>query len=160
MKTSAQTHETFIRRSVAVAAAARRHGNHPFGSLLVKEGKVILTAENTVVTEPDATGHAETNLVRWASKKFKPKTLAQCTLYTSTEPCAMCAAAIFWAGIPKLVYGVSAERFGREFGWDDFCFPSREIFARAKTRPVEVIGPVLEDECLKPHIGFWDQTKP
>ncbi len=90
----------FIRLAIAVAQRARAHGNHPFGALLVDEnGQILLEAENTVVTANDATGHAETNLIRLASKRYSPDFLAQCTLYTSTEPCAMCAGAIFWGNV-------------------------------------------------------------
>ena len=83
---------TLIRTAISLAASAREHGNHPFGALLADEnGNILLTAENTVNTASDATGHAETNLVRLASQKFPPEVLAKTTLYTSTEPCPMCS---------------------------------------------------------------------
>src|ERR1043166_7023256 len=75
-----------LRTAIAVAQLAREHGNHPFGAILVDEdNEVLLRAENTVVTGPDCTGHAETNLMRLASQKFSPEKLAGCTLYTSTR---------------------------------------------------------------------------
>src|SRR4051812_39068634 len=92
----------YLRAAIAVAWRAREHGNHPFGAVLVDTGnQVVLEAENTVVTEQDCTGHAETNLVRLASRRFTPEQLATCTLYTSTEPCAMCAGAIHWSQIGR-----------------------------------------------------------
>ena len=85
----------FLRRAIAIAQQARDHGNHPFGALLVDaHQQVIFEAENTVVTERDCTGHAETNLMRLASRQVLPEVLAGCTLYSSAEPCAMCAGAI------------------------------------------------------------------
>ena len=85
---SDDTTERLMRAAIEVAQRARDHGNHPFGALLVdQDNNILLTAENTVVTENDCTGHAETNLMRLASQKYDPDFLAMCTLYTSAEPC-------------------------------------------------------------------------
>jgi tRNA(Arg) A34 adenosine deaminase TadA len=151
--------EKFIRQAIEIALSARKHGTHPFGALLVYEGKVLITAENSVLTEPNATGHAETNLVRFASKKFPSSTLEKCTLYTSTEPCAMCSAAIHWAKIPKVVYGCSARTLMDLAGIHDFDIPCREIFKKTNHPKVEVVGPVLEKEALVAHAGFWEKMK-
>ena len=86
-----------LRTAIEVAQRAREHGNHPFGALLVDENnQVLLQAENSVVTGKDCTGHAETNLMRLATQHYSPEKLSTCTLYTSTEPCTMCAGAIHW----------------------------------------------------------------
>ncbi len=149
----------FLRIAIEVAARARAHGNQPFGAILVDgNGRVILEAENTVLTGQDCTGHAETNLVRRACAAFPAETLRQCTLYTSTEPCAMCSGAIFWSGIPRVVFALS-EQGVNEFvegvpGAEYFKLPSREVFARGN-RVVEVTGPLLEEEARRVHIGFW-----
>ena len=74
-------HEPFIRQSYELAKAAASHGNQPFGALLVKEGEVILAAQNTIFTEHDVTRHAELNLVSLASQQFDATALAQCTLF-------------------------------------------------------------------------------
>jgi tRNA(Arg) A34 adenosine deaminase TadA len=153
------TEDDFIhlRDAIAVAESARRNGNHPFGAVLVDaEGQVRLRAENTVFTASDATGHAETNLVRLASAQLTPAVLAGCTLYASTEPCAMCAGAIHWAGIGRLVYALSARALYDLIGPgpDDLQLSCREVFARS-TRPMTVFGPALEDEALAVHAGFW-----
>ena len=70
-----------------------------------------MEAENTTETTRDCTGHAETNLMRQASSKYESEFLAKCTIYTSTEPCPMCAGAIFWANVRRVVYGLSEEGF-------------------------------------------------
>jgi tRNA(Arg) A34 adenosine deaminase TadA len=145
-----------MRQAIAHAASARAHGSSPFGALLVEEGKVVATAENDEGLTHDATGHAETNLVRIASRKLSRADLARCTLYTSTEPCAMCAGAIHWAGVPRVVFGLSATRLAREIGDYDFTLPCRAIFAYSENPSVTVVGPVLEDEALLPHRGFWE----
>ena len=146
-------HESFMREALRLAERSVEHGNHPFGALLVKDGEVILTAENAVNTENDVTRHAELVLVSRASKTLTPEALAQCTLYTSTEPCAMCAGAIFWAGIPRVVYACSAETLG-EIAGSTFVVPSRELFARGLP-VVEVVGPILEEEAAQLHRAFW-----
>jgi tRNA(Arg) A34 adenosine deaminase TadA len=148
----------FIRLSFEVAQEARANGNHPFGALLVDErGHVLLKGENTVVTEHDCTGHAETNLMRQASREFSPEFLAKCTLYASTEPCPMCTGAIFWGNVRRVVFGLSTECLNTIVGektQEVLYLPSRELFARGR-KQVEVLGPVLEEEGSKVHEGFW-----
>ena len=88
----ASADEGHLLRAIELARVSREQGNHPFGSLLVDaSGDVVFEAENTVVTRRDATGHAELNLVRAASMQFDVEMLRTSTLYTSTEPCAMCS---------------------------------------------------------------------
>jgi tRNA(Arg) A34 adenosine deaminase TadA len=151
--------QKYIRMAIRIAQQSRDHGNHPFGALLVdSNGQVLLEAENTVVTSDDTTGHAETNLVRLASKMYDRDFLAECTLYTSTEPCPMCAGAIFWTNIGRLVYGLSEDQLYQIIGRDAedvLVLPCREVFARGN-RPTKVIGPLLEAEARQVHLGFWD----
>ncbi len=149
----------FLRLAIEVARRSRERGNHPFGAVLVgAQGDLLLEAENTVVTERDSTGHAETNLVRMASRKFSRDFLAPCTLFTSTEPCAMCAGAIYWSNIGRVVFGLSESRLATLTGDDPenptMHLPCRQVFARG-SRPVEVIGPDLEEEAARVHHGFW-----
>ena len=100
-------HETFLRQAFDVAARAMAGGDHPFGSILVgPDGTVLREQGNGYSSEGrDMTAHAERLLASFASKKFEPSFLAGCTLYTSAEPCAMCAGAIYWAGIGRVVFG-------------------------------------------------------
>ena len=149
-----------LRAAIDLARSARARGNHPFGALIADaHGNVLVEAENTVVSERDCTGHAETNLMRLASRQFSPDQLATCTLYTSTEPCAMCAGAIHWGGIGRVVYALSAERLYAIVGPapEHLRLPCREVFARSQ-RPVDVLGPALEQEAASVHAGFWTQT--
>jgi len=146
--------EAFLRQAIETSLRARKNGNHPFGALLVdREGKVLAVAENTVITEHDATLHAETNVIRAASRAHGGDALKNATLYTSTEPCVMCCGAIHWAGIPRVVYACSEATLGKLAG-DDFLFPCRQIFSRS-TQSVEVIGPALESEAVEAHKGYW-----
>jgi tRNA(Arg) A34 adenosine deaminase TadA len=149
-----------LRRAIAVAQRSRERGNHPFGALLADEsGNVRLESENTVVTAADCTGHAETNLVRLACSQLTAEVIASATLYASTEPCAMCAGAIYWAGIPRVVFGLREDQLYAMTGADPknptLLLPCREVFARGQ-RPTEVVGPLLEEEARAVHQGFWN----
>jgi len=148
----------FLRAALEVAREARKKGNHPFGAVLVNEdGQIVMAAENRVVSDRDCTGHAETNLMRQASSEYGSEFLAKCTVYTSTEPCPMCAGAIFWANVRRIVYGLSEERLYEMIDGESeeaLYVPCREIFSRGK-KPIEVIGPMLEDEAQEVHMGFW-----
>ncbi len=149
--------EDLLRRAIAIAANAREHGNHPFGALLADaDGHILLEAENTVLTGKDVTAHAELNLMRLASQKYSSEELKTCTLYTSTEPCPMCAGAIFWGDVGRVVYALSEEGLYAITGKTPYelALPCREVFAHG-THPVEVRGPLLEDEASQVHIGFW-----
>jgi len=145
--------ERLIAECFSIARSALLEGNEPFGALLARDGRVVLTAENTVNTDGDLTRHAELNLVSRAVRRFPPEILSQCTLYTSTEPCVMCAGAIYWAGIPRVVYGCSTEALAGVTG-GCFAVPCREIFAKGG-REIEVIGPVAEEEGIQALREFW-----
>ena len=148
-----------LRTAIEIAQLAREHGNHPFGAILVDENnQVLLRAENTVITESDCTGHAETNLMRLASDSFSPEKLSNCTLYTSTEPCAMCAGAIHWGNVRRVVFALSETDLYEMVGPspDHLLLPCAEVFA-GSGRTVEVLGPApeLDTEARAVHEGFW-----
>ena len=150
----------YLRRSFDVARRGHANGNHPFGAILVSPaGEVLLEAENGFLPDRDMTGHAERLLATAAGKRFGPRFLAGCTLYTSAEPCAMCAGAIYWVGIGRVVYGL-AERRLKQITGDHaenptLDLPCRTVFAAGQRR-VEVIGPLLEAEAAALHAGAWD----
>jgi len=152
-------HEKYLRRSFEVARRAHGNGNHPFGSILVSaEGKMLLEVENGFLPERDMTGHAERLLATRACKQFPAALLLGSTLYASAEPCAMCAGAIYWAGIGRVVYGLSERRLkaitSAHAENPTLDLPCRTVFA-AGQRPVEVVGPLLEDEAAALHFGVW-----
>ena len=148
-----------LERAVALAQAARDRGDHPFGALLVTDAGTVVEAMNTVNTGHDPIGHAETNLVRDAGQQLELDELAASTLYTSTEPCAMCTGAIYWAGIPRVVFALSERALGglvsEQSGVPTLALPSREVLSHGG-RPVEVVGPVDLPRATEVHQGFWD----
>lgn len=147
-----------LERAVALAAAARDRGDHPFGAVLVAADGTVVEARNTVNTGHDPIGHAETNLVRDSGQALEMAELATSTLYTSTEPCIMCCGAIYWAGIPRVLFALSEAELGElvpaQSGVPTLSFPSREVFARGG-RPVEIVGPVELPAARTVHEGFW-----
>ena len=153
-----QTDQDWLRHAFSLALRAREFGNHPFGAVLIgPQNELLLEAENSVLTSNDITAHAEMNLIREASAEYDTHALSLCTLYASTEPCPMCAGAIFWGGIGRVVYGVSEAGLYQLVGVDSsdvLQLSCREVLAHG-ARPVEVIGPMMEEEGLQVHQGFW-----
>lgn len=149
-----EQHEPFLREAIALSKSAVQNGDEPFGAVLVKGSEVILRAENSVFTGRDMTNHAELNLVKLAAKHYDSAFLAYCTLYTSTEPCAMCSGAIYWSGIGQMVFACSETRLGQIAGIG-LDVPSRAVL-RTGARKVRVVGPTdLEEEAAEVHQAFW-----
>ncbi len=152
---------TFLRRSFEIARRALTHGNHPFGAVLVdQDGHVLIEAENGYLPARDGTAHAERLAATEACRTLKPEVLAKATLYSSAEPCAMCAGAIYWAGIGRVVYGLSEQGLreitGNHPENPTLDLPCREVFASGQ-RPTEIVGPLLEDEAAALHVGVWNK---
>ena len=153
--------EDFLRRTFDVARRSMSHGNHPFGAILVDENrKVLIETENGYMPAHDGTAHAERLLATQACRTLGADVLRNATLYSSAEPCAMCAGAIYWAGIGRVVYGLSEHRLravtGNHPENPTLNLPCREVFKRGQ-RVTEVIGPLLEDEAEALHAGAWDK---
>lgn len=146
-------HSPYIQIANRLAKTSVTKGNHPFGAILVYKDNIVASAENTVETDYDPTQHAELRVVSKAAKKANGISLKDHTLYSSTEPCAMCAGAIYWAGIRKVVYGCSAEDL-REFTSGSFLTNSSHIFSFGREK-VEVIGSVSRNECMETHRQYW-----
>jgi len=153
--------EEFLRRCFEVARRSTAHGNHPFGAILVDaRGNVLIETENGYMPARDSTGHAERLLATQACRTLDAETLRNATLYSSAEPCAMCAGAIYWAGIGRVVYGLSEHRLRRLTGNHPenptLDLPCREVF-KVGQRTTEVVGPLLEEEAEAVHAGVWDK---
>jgi len=146
-------HEKYIKQTYQLAKSAQEKGNHPFGALFVIDNRVVFTAENSAITDNDITRHAELNLVSKVTRELDPESVRQGILYTSTEPCAMCAGAIFWSGISNIVYGCPAVVLG-EIAGGAFVVPCRDLLKYGK-RHLSVVGPVLEDQGAAIHRDFW-----
>lgn len=146
--------EAYIREAIELAREAVSNGNTPFGSLLVVGESVLKRSRNTTVTENDLTAHPELKLARWAARELDASELADCTMYTSTEPCEMCTTAIYYAGLDRVVYSVSGESLSRVRGEATSGISCEEVIER-KGGSTDVDGPVLETEGLRVHEEFY-----
>ncbi|RCW64195.1 nucleoside deaminase [Pseudorhodoferax soli] len=149
-----------LRRADTVARRAMAMGRHPFGALLVApDGETVLAEQGNI----DTVNHAESTLARHAADNYPGAYLAQCTLVTTFEPCAMCAGTVYWAGIGRVVYGAEESALlaltGDHPENPTLSLPCREVFARGQ-RTVAVVGPVpaVAAEMVATHAGFW-QTR-
>jgi len=151
---------SFLRRAIELAREARADGRHPFGALIVdQQGETVVAARNNAVRPlGDPTQHAELVACAAAARLLEETELAKCTLYSSTEPCAMCAGAIYWTGIGRVMFALSEQGLLEFTGNDEenptLDLPCREVFARGQKR-IAVEGPLLEDEARAVHEGFW-----
>ena len=149
----------YMRLAIDWSRTARERGNRPFGSVIVaRDGQILAEAANQTGETGDCTAHAETAAIRIASPLFSRDVLAGATIYASGEPCVMCAGAIFWANIQRVVFGIDAERLrvfrGERPEQRDAELSCRDVFAAAP-HPIQCIGPVMVDEASAPHLGFW-----
>ncbi|GAA3070296.1 nucleoside deaminase [Streptosporangium carneum] len=136
--------ERLLRRAVELAASARADGNPPFGSLLAgPDGAVLAEERNTSLTDHDITAHPELKLARWAARELDPATAAATTMYTSCQPCGMCAGAIARSGLGRVVYALSGEQL-------DTLKPPGSGFPDVPSE-----GPALFDEARVPVEGYY-----
>jgi tRNA(adenine34) deaminase len=141
------TDVAFMRLAIQAAREARAVGNMPFGAVLASGTNRLFIAGNEALMSRDCTAHAELVLVRKASALHGPEALHGATVYTSGEPCAMCAGALFWAGIARIVYGATSEDITQALGGPSL--PARCADTLASALPqVRVEGPVLRDEAV------------
>ena len=149
----------YLGRAIALSDETRRHGNRPFGAVIVSAaGEVLADGLNNTAVSGDCTTHAETEALRIATPKVSREVLAGATMYASGEPCVMCAGAIFWSNIRRVVFGIDAVRL-REFralntNAADLQMSCREVFASSPL-PIEVIGPALLHEATAVHAAYW-----
>ncbi|MEO6394773.1 MAG: nucleoside deaminase [Devosia sp.] len=154
--------ERLLRAAFASARAAREAGDHPFAAVLADgDGRIIREQGNGYSSEGgDRTAHAEKLLASWAAKNLSLDQLARATLYSSAEPCAMCAGAIYWAGIGRVVFGQTERALKAQTGAHaenpTLDLPCAIVFS-AGQRPTEIVGPLLEAEAAQLQADFWSR---
>ncbi|ELU01692.1 hypothetical protein CAPTEDRAFT_119396 [Capitella teleta] len=146
-------YSSLLIRSIELARREANQGQLPFSALLARKGNVLIEAGNTSVTDGDVTRHSVMNLVSRAHQQFSLDELKQCTLFTNSEPCAMCSGAIYWAGISRVVFGCSGKALQQIAGQaiDVSC---RDIFKHCHPT-IDVIGPIEEELALELIMEFW-----
>ncbi|MFN1834197.1 nucleoside deaminase [Balneola sp. MJW-20] len=140
--------EEYLRLAFQLAREAKELGDGAFGAIVIDESKkVIARAGNTTTSENSVTYHAEINAIQQAEYNRGKGKLKGCTLISSAEPCAMCAAAIVWSGLSRVIYGVSISAM-QQAGIHQIDIESRKIFEKAE-HDIEVHGPVMEEEGME-----------
>lgn len=142
----------FMRLAIKEAAKnLKKMDGGPFGACIVKRGKAIAVARNEVLKK-DATCHAEINAIRIASRKLKSFDLSGCVIYSTTEPCPMCFAAIHWARISKIVYGTTTKD-AKKIGFNELEITDRRLKSLGKSK-IKIIPDYMREECLALLKGF------
>lgn len=134
----------FLRQTLKRAANAADEGERPFAALLAAGGESLETASNTAERDGNPLKHAEMNLLQDVIGRIERETIADATLYASAEPCPMCATAMYYSGVTRLVFSVSNARLRSLLG-PGVQLTCRDVF-RQVPADIEVIGPLLEDE--------------
>lgn len=138
--------EKFMKEAIRLSGEAVKHGNEPFGAVLVKGDKIVYTNENQIYSQHDFTYHAEMGLIRNFCSETGITDLSEYTLYSSCEPCFMCSGAMVWAKLGRLVYGASdIDLCEILHGKGSEC--SRIVFENSHIKP-EVTAGVMREESL------------
>ena len=143
-----KTDEQFMRKALAEAEESAMAGEIPIGAIVVCKGRVISRAHNLTETLCDVTAHAEMQAITSAANTLGGKYLTDCTLYVTVEPCVMCAGAIGWAQIPRIVFGAYDDKRG-----------FRRYAPKAMHPKAEIVGGVLEEECAKLMTAFFAERR-
>jgi len=158
-----ETDAKYLRQAIELSKRARAGKNRPFGAVIIsKEGQVLSEGFNNTAETGDVTGHAETTAVRNLGSKYDRETLEQATIYSSGEPCVMCAGSIFWSGVGRVVFGIDAVRLrvfrGQVATAKDVELSCRDIF-KSSPHDIACFGPALIEESTEPHIGVGGAPK-
>ena len=142
------TDEQFMRKALSEAQQALAAGEVPIGAVIVSRGRIIARGHNLTETLHDVTAHAEMQAITAAANQLGGKYLTDCTLYVTVEPCVMCAGAIGWAQLSRIVYGASDEKRG-------YALYAPKAFHTKAT----VTKGVLEAECRQLMQDFFRQRR-
>ncbi len=141
----AESRKQFMRIALQMAERGMAAGGPPVGACLVRDDQVIASAHNAVIGELDITAHAEICLLREACRAERALQLEGTTLYVTVEPCAMCLAACFYAGVSEIIFGAPIELMQTKTG-AELCTDAAQLYAGAEQAP-QVSGGVLTEEC-------------
>jgi tRNA(Arg) A34 adenosine deaminase TadA len=139
------SHEKWMRVAIEEARAGIAQGQTPFGAAIVRVDELVARGHNEVWTSTDPTAHAEVVVIRRAAVVLRSIDLTGCTMYTTCEPCPMCAAAIHWCKLDAVCYG-AAIADAKVAGFNELTVPIGELY-RLGVSPVRVVPPVMQREC-------------
>ena len=134
-----------------IAIAEAEKSKTPFGAAIVKDNQIVEQAGNSVESDADPTAHAEVNVIRKLTTRLKTASLEPgYILYTTCEPCAMCAATCFWAGISEIVYSIDASDFEDGHNPNMINISCEDIIAKSPTS-IKIKSGILKEECKQLH---------
>lgn len=136
----------WMREAIAAARDAIAAGQSPYGACVVRDGRLIARAHNSVCRDHDPSAHAEINAMRAAGRALGTYDLAGCTVYTTCEPCLMCFTCCHWAHVARIVYGTSVAD-SAALGFGELPYDASQLL-QTSARPMSVTGGILRDECL------------
>ena len=148
-----ENNSKFILRAIELSIKSIKNQGGPFGSVVVKEGKIIAGGFNKVTSNNDPTAHGEIVAIREACKKLNTFNLKGCDLYSSCEPCPMCLSAIYWSHIDRIFYANTRDD-AKKINFDDSLIYS-EISKKNEDRKIP-IKQMMRDEALKA-FDLWDK---
>ena len=146
----------FMRAAIAKAIESQNAGDYGIGAVVVKDGEILVAGTNRAKMEGDSTQHAEMAAIREAFKKSGSRFLESCVLYTTHEPCPMCAAAAVWARMDGIVFGSTLQDMvdhrkkngNTEWTWRTIDIPAATVLAQGEPK-LDIVGEFMRDECLK-----------
>ena len=140
--------EFYMRRALDEAQEALQQGEIPIGAVVVCKDRIIARAHNLTETLTDVTAHAEMQAITMAANMLGGKYLTECTLYVTVEPCVMCAGALGWAQVPRIVYGTNDPKRGYA------TYAPKALHPKA-----QIIGGILEEECRQLMVSFFKNLR-
>ena len=143
----------FMQRAIELSIESINSGGGPFGSVIVKDEKIISEGMNRVTVDNDPTSHGEIVAIRNACKKLNTFNLSNCSLYSSCEPCPMCMSAIYWSRIGK-VYYANTRNDAKKINFDDSLIYS-EIPKKNEEKKIPM-KQMMRNEALKA-FDLWDK---
>ncbi len=144
--------EEFMKRAIEIAKESAKKGDYALGAVIVKDSKILAEGTTNLKHEHDPTVHAEIVAIRTACKKLKAHYLEKCVLYTTHEPCPMCASAVIWAKMEGIVFGAfkddAKERGSKKFSWRQIDISCKDVLKKGEPK-LKVVEGFMRDECLK-----------
>jgi tRNA(adenine34) deaminase len=142
------TDEQYMQKALFEAEQAAKEGEIPIGAVVVCHGRILARTHNLTETLHDVTAHAEMQAITAAANALGGKYLSDCTLYVTVEPCPMCAGALGWSQISRIVYGAPDDKRGY-----------RKVSPMALHPKTEVVSAVCEDECRELMQSFFKERR-
>jgi len=151
-----EAQKEFMQKAIEIAENSAEEGDYAIGAVIVKDNEIISTGETLLKKENDPTVHAEIVAIRAACKKLNTRFLNDCILYTTHEPCPMCASASIWAKMKGIVFGATIEdafeyaksKSSEKFTWRQINIKCKEVLSKGEPK-LELIEKFMREDCKK-----------